>query len=401
VASLDPEDVVDVASALARLLPALPADAQRPALDALLAPPLRQLHCMLPDASLPLEAPRTPGPGANCGALAEQLDRVAALLRHAGCPDAVAACLASPVWPLVRASLLAVDDERCCDRACRCLKYGLRSAGAQRCGGLLADIGLTIGTLFRRRRAASLLFAASELVREFAGAHGAAQHLQPLLAQLFADACEALPDPPSLAARPDVADDLFLLAGKALKHFPVAVFSQPALASLLSVAASGACTAHREAAESALSFLASLLRLRHGADTAQAQMLAASLAQGGGLRVAHALLAAALVLQPRQMLADVADALTALLFFAREAALGWLQAAVGRLPEQEVPRVDLQPLAAAAAAAAAGEACPPLRAMAEALDELAQVCRRNRRAFEGCHLALTGEAMLPPPPPRA
>ena len=104
---------------------------------------------------------------------------------------------------------------------------------------------------------------------------------------------------------------------------------------------------------------------------------------------------------PPARIPDVAEALHALLQLAQQAALGWLNEAMHALPEAAAPHCDVALLAGCAAAVATqGEGAPRVRQLGDALDELAQVCRRNRHAFEATHMALLGEPPLPPPPLR-
>ena len=395
---LEPEDIVDITSGLAHLLSAIPsAEQQRSALDALLAPPVGALEALLSQTAA---GSTTPPPPAF---LTRYFDRIAAVMRYCGCPAAAAGVLCTRLWPLIAAALMASADEAACDRVCRTLKYALRNAGAPRCGAILAPACELLRQLFHARRHACLLFAASELVREFAGDPAAIPHLTQLLSSLFADAAHALPTLSAFHTAPDVADDTFLMAERALKVMPASVFEPQALRALLAMATTGACVQHREACQSLLLFTGRLLRCR------QPDQLAA-LSQAvppTGEALTRALLTAALVALPPARIPDVADALHALLSLGQEAALGWVQATLSRLPETAAPQQDVASLARVCAGvatpgrvSATGGVIVPVRSLCEALDEMAQVTRRNRHAYEAAYAALTGEQMLPPPPPR-
>ena len=388
---LDEGDVVEVASALARLVAAQPHAHQLAAMEALLSPPLSALEALLP-AREPAQQQQPPS-----AAVVRQFDRVAAVLRCSDAPEAAAAVFLSRVWPLTQRALQRCAEERACERACRALKYALRAAGAQRCAPVLPPACQLISGLFSQRRHACLLFAATELLRAFAPDPQAAQHLTALLLSLFAHAQQALPSLGAFDAAPDVVDDLFLLADRALKLLPSAVFDPAALAALLAMAATGCGVQHREACQSLLLFTAAALQRRGPQELAA---LAQALPPRGPA-LARALLTAALVTLPPARIPDVAEALHALLQLAQQAALGWLNEAMHALPEAAAPHCDVALLAGCAAAVATqGEGAPRVRQLGDALDELAQVCRRNRHAFEATHMALLGEPPLPPPPLR-
>jgi transportin-3 len=392
------DDIVDITSGLAHLVGALPSpEQQRAALDAILAPPMSVLDAMLAQhnggGAMGLSAPPPPA------LLSRQFDRISAAIRWCGCPDAAAGILCTRLWPLIAAAWASCPDEGACDRVCRTLKYALRTGGAPRCSSILAPAADLLRQLFHARRHACLLFAASELVREFAGDAVAVPLLTALLASLFADSAASLPSLAAFQAAPDVVDDAFLLADKALKVLPGSVFDPPTLHALLTLAATGACVQHREASQSLLLFTGRLLRCRQGDQV----MALSQVLLHVGPALTQALLTAALVALPPARISDVADALHALLLLAQGTALAWVMATLSRLNETAAPQHDVAALArvcTAVATPAAPDACPSVRALGDALDELAQVTRRNRRAYEAADAALRGEQQLPPPPPR-
>ena len=391
------DDVLDVTRAAAHVAAALPDGASLAgALDALLAPSLATLAQLLPADVAGAGAPPPPPPPAP--PLSRAFDRVAAAVRDfadasgtGGPPagaaaDAVAAAFLQRVWPLLERALLRCGDETAGEHACRAVKHALRAAGAQRMAPLLPPLGALLAPLFSARRHACLLFAAGELAREFAANADAAQHLSALVATLLREAAAGFPTAAAFDAAPDVADDAFLLASRALKLLPGAVLESATLGALLDAAAPGSHVRHREACGSVLVFTGSLLRRR---DASALAALSAALPPRGP-RLAAALLGAALVTLPRGSLsADAAEAMHALLALAAQAGRDWIHAALGALPEIAAPRADIAAFAAVAdAVAAGGPAQPSEKALGAALEELAQVVRRSRRALDAAHTAL-------------
>jgi transportin-3 len=397
--ALEAEDVLEVTRAVAFTAAALTDGATLAnALNALLSPPLAALAALLPDEPPPGALPPPPPPS---GGIVRAFDRLAAIFRDvasgggsgaggeagagAGAADAVAGAFAGRVWPLAERALRRCGDEGACERVCRCLKYALRAGGAARLAGVLPPLGALLRPLFAARRHACLLFAAGELAREFAPHAGAAPALSPLLAGLLADACAALPTTRDFNAQPDVADDAFLLADRTLKLLPEVIFTPATLGPLLDAAAVGATVDHREACQSVLNFLCNALRRREpGALAALTSVLPPR-----GPALTRGLLAGGLVALPLSRGRDVADALHALLSLAADAGRAWVHATLALLHETVAPASDVAAFAAVAdAVAAGGAAARTQRALAAALDELAQVCRRNRRAHDGAHAAL-------------
>jgi transportin-3 len=399
VRALEAEDVLEVTRAVAFTSAALSdAATLANALSALLSPPLATLAALLPDEPPPGALPPPPPPSSG---IVRAFDRLSAIFRDvasgtggadasasAAAADAVSAAFATRVWPLAERALRRCGEEGACERVCRCIKYALRAGGASRLSGVLPPLGALLRPLFAARRHACLLFAAGELAREFAPHADAAAALAPLLAGLLADACAALPTTRDFNAQPDVADDAFLLADRTLKLLPHVVFAPDTLGALLDAAAAGATVEHREACQSVLTFLCNALRRREpGAMSA----LSAALPPRGPT-LTRALLAGGLVMLPLSRGRDVADALHALLSLAAAAGAGWVRATLALLHESVAPASDVAAFAAVADAVAAGGAgAPSCRALAAALDELAQVCRRNRRAHDGAHAALVAQ----------
>jgi hypothetical protein len=69
----------------------------------------------------------------------------------------------------------------------------------------------------------ALLYVASELTKAFAREPSAQAALGPILAALIVSSCQELGGLQNMTARPDLTDDLFLLAGRALNYSPTLI----------------------------------------------------------------------------------------------------------------------------------------------------------------------------------
>ena len=81
----------------------------------------------------------------------------------------------------------------------------------------------------------------------------------PMLARMMVGACSGLRSLQEVGARPDLADDTFLLAGRALSYAPRLVLKPQLLPVLLDAVMAGLLVQHREACCSILGFVVRLL----------------------------------------------------------------------------------------------------------------------------------------------
>ncbi len=151
-----------------------------------------------------------------------------------------------------------------------------------------------------------------------------------MFSRMLACACGMLRSLRDITERPDVADDTFLLAGRALSYAPRLLVTPQLLPVLLDSALAGLLVQHREACCSILSFIVRLLdpaTHRNCAPDAVAALQAA-LAPRAPLLV-RLLLAGAAGALPTSRLAELTDVLYALLKVGRQRVRG-LGVGVGR-----------------------------------------------------------------------
>lgn len=191
----------------------------------------------------------------------------------------------------------------------------------------------------------------------------------------------------ALSARPDLTDDLFLLAARALNYSAPLVVTPQVLPPLLDAALPGTLVQHREACRSVLNFLRALLDPSAApaalatAPAAQ-QLLREQVCRVGGA-LSRLLLAGAAGALPDARVPDVAEPLAALLRLAGPQALAWLSEAVSALPAAALDDADKQLLLGAAAVlanAAGGGGRADTDDFEAALCRAADLCRRNARS---------------------
>jgi transportin-3 len=155
-----------------------------------------------------------------------------------------------------------------------------------------------------------------------------------MFSRMLGAACSMLRSLKDISERPDVADDTFLLAGRALNYAPRLLLTPQLLSALLDSALAGVLVQHREACCSILAFVMRLLDpATHRACAPEAVAhLQAALAPRAPLLVRLVLAGVAGAL-PTNRLAELADVLHALLRVSAVLAgwlAGWLWLVLGR-----------------------------------------------------------------------
>ncbi|KAK2080120.1 hypothetical protein QBZ16_002516 [Prototheca wickerhamii] len=185
-------------------------------------------------------------------------DRITTVFKASRSPETIGQAL-EQIWPLMETALdQYADDPAAVERLCRVPRYGLRTAKRAALRALPALLG-SLPPRFARTQHPAFLFVISEAVKAFGDDPGCAGALAPVFADVVVAACGLLGSLAEVSARPDLADDTFLLAGRALSYCPPLVLQDRVLGTLLQTALHGVLVQHREACCSILAFLARLL----------------------------------------------------------------------------------------------------------------------------------------------
>jgi transportin-3 len=392
---LDEEDVQQVVEAVALAAAALPEAPRREAVQRMLDLLVSPMQAVL---GAPAGATGPPPDAARLHLVLPLAERAGVVFRAAASdPEDVAEALVR-LWPWLERALDAFGgDAAAAERLVKAPRAAVRGAGraAARAAPALAA---ALPPRFEEHGHPCFLWLGSELVKTFGAEPALDAQLGPMLARLLLAATRALQSLADVSARPELADDVFLLAGRGLSYAPRLVLapSQPALLpALLDAAAAGALVQHREACCSVLAFLVRLLDPATHARVppeALAHLQASLAPRAPGL--VRRLLAGATGALPAGRLREIADVLGSMLKAAPAAAAGWCAEAAAALPVEVATESERQRFVEACAAVArAGPACGPAdeRALLVALGELSELCRRNRRAMAGA-----ARALLPP-----
>jgi len=403
--ALEDEDVLQIVEGVTLVVAVLPSDRLSEGLNALLTPvtQLLQNSCavLAPDASF---RPLVP-----------VVDRLSTIFRHfegsrSGMPSprpqgSLVAEALRVYWPMLEQIMdKAKADQMAMEAICKAPRYALRSAG-RAAAQLLPTLLERLPQLFRATKQPTLLYVCSELVKTF-GEDAANSNSVGMLFQAVVQ--EVLPHLSSLgafSADPDLADDTFLLIGRAISYCPVYVYRDRAfLAALVDSSLHGLLVQQREAGLSVLAFYTKLMDTLavERAVAAGAQQAAANLEgvvmgsreeqQGGptrGSEMMRLLLAGVVGGLPRGRVREVGDAMLSVLMVTQGQGMQWLMEAVNRLPEWVATVADKEHLwKGVQNAVSGGTSRGGSRIMEDTLGEVSDLCRRNQRSLEASQKAL-------------
>ncbi|KAI7846036.1 hypothetical protein COHA_000403 [Chlorella ohadii] len=429
---LDEDDVQQLIEGVTLVASALPDGQRQPCVQQMLDIVVQPMQGILQQAAVgsPGSAPGTPTAG---GAAQQQqpdvrlvlplMERVTTIFRQeqAGAvkdPADVAEALVR-LWPWIEAALGAqpmqesacptlkpstatstpipapdrfTGDAAAIERICRAPRYAVRSSGK----AAAAAVPLLVASLpqrFEISRQPCFLYVASELIKTFGDEPARDLELGGMFSRMMAGSCAMLRSLRDVSDHPDVADDTFLLAGRALSYAPRLLLTPQLLSVLLDTALAGLLVQHREACCSILAFVVRLLDpATHRAVAPEAvQGLQTALAPRAPLLV-RLVLAGAVGALPTNRLAELTDVLYAVLKVTNQNGLQWVGEALAGIPDEAATSADKQRfMTACQQVVAGGLSQRDERVLQQAVDELSELCRRNRRAAQ-----LAQRALLPP-----
>ncbi|CAL8471497.1 g11039 [Coccomyxa elongata] len=398
-AAVEEANVQQVVEALALVVSALPAEQRKAGLKALLSPVVAAIRdCLEQELRTELTSNGHAINGSAGGRPAQStaagldhtlplVDRMTIIFRYVRDPEAVASSL-QHVWPLLQAITEKFRGRSSAiERVVRCPRYALKTAGKS-AAGLLPTLTETLPGWFEATRHSSFLYVASELIKVFGSDTAHVQELGVLFERLVAKACEQLRSLGDFRDEPDIADDMFLLAGRGLSYCPTIVLTPVSLPRLLDAATAGVLVQHRDACCSILTFLTRLFEpqlLLQCGPSAATQITAAVVPRAPVL--VRLLVAGAVGGLPSPRCADITDALVALLKATHNQGMEWLKAAIDVIPDEAATASDRTQVLSAASEISQGSAAGG-RSMARAMDELSELVRRNRRSLEAAQRAL-------------
>ncbi|KAG4932733.1 hypothetical protein JHK87_046735 [Glycine soja] len=392
------EDSLHLVEALSMVVTELPPDDAKRALEALCIPVIT-----------PLQEAINQGPESLSKRPSRQLtvhiDRFAYIFRFVNHPQVVADAI-QRLWPIFKAIFdIRAWDMRTMESLCRACKYAVRTSGR--------FMGLTIGamleeiqSLYRQHHQPCFLYLSSEVIKEFyySGKDGVplslslprfslswlgteifgsdpscADYLKNLIEALFQHTTRLLTNIQEFTARPDIADDCFLLASRCIRYCPQLFIPSSVFPSLVDCSMIGITVQHREASNSILHFLADIFDLANSSVGEQFIPIRDSVIIPRGASITRILVASLTGALPKSRVDVVSYTLLALTRSYGMQALEWAKKSVLLIPSTAVTDVERSRfLKALSDAASRGDT----NGLTVPVEELSDVCRRNRAVQE-------------------
>ncbi|GAB2213341.1 hypothetical protein Drorol1_Dr00021370 [Drosera rotundifolia] len=221
---------------LSMVITELPPDQAKKALEALCLPVVTPLQDIINQGPVILGQK-----GAR--ELTVHIDRLAYIFRYVNHPEAVADAI-QRLWPIFKAIFdIGAWDMRTMESLCKACKYAVRTSGRY--------MGVTIGAmlgeiqgLYQQHQQPCFLYLSSEVIKIFGSDSSCSEYLRNLIAAPFSRTTCLLTSIQDFTARPDVADDCFLLPSRCIRD-SIIVPRGPTITRILIASLTGALPSSR------------------------------------------------------------------------------------------------------------------------------------------------------------
>ncbi|GAU32858.1 hypothetical protein TSUD_209260 [Trifolium subterraneum] len=365
------EDSLHLVEALSMVVTELPLEDAKRALEALCIPVIS-----------PLQEAINQGPESLSKRPSRQLtvhiDRFAYIFRYVKHPQVVADAI-QRLWPIFKAIFdVRAWDMRTMESLCRACKYAVRTSGR--------FMGLTIGamleeiqSLYRQHHQPCFLYLSSEVIKIFGSDPSCADYLKNLIEALFQHTTRLLTNIQEFTARPDIADDCFLLASRCIRYCPQLFIPSPVFPSLVDCSMVGITVQHREASNSILHFFSDIFDLANSTMGEQFLPIRDSIIIPRGASITRILVASLTGALPKSRVEVVSYTLLALTRSYGMQALEWAKQSIMLIPSTAVTDLERSRFLKALSDVASGG---DTNGLIVPIEELSDVCRRNRAVQE-------------------
>ncbi|GMY24089.1 transportin MOS14 isoform X1 [Fagus crenata] len=365
------EDSLHLVEALSMVITELPPDNAKRALEALCLPVVTPLQEAVNQGQEILN--KRPA-----RELTVHIDRFAYIFRYVKHPEAVADAI-QKLWPIFKAIFdLRAWDMRTMESLCRACKYAVRTSGR--------FMGITIGAmleeiqgLYKQHHQSCFLYLSSEVIKIFGSDPSCANYLKNLIESLFIHTTLLLTNIQEFTARPDIADDCFLLASRCIRYCPQLFIPSEVFQSLVDCSMIGITVQHREASNSILTFLSDIFDIANSSKGEQYLPIRDSVLIPRGPSITRILIASLTGALPSSRLEPVTYTLLSLTRAYGVRAVEWAKECVSLIPLTAVTEVERSRFLKALSDAASGF---DINSMTVPIEEMADVCRRNRTVQE-------------------
>ncbi|KAG9439130.1 hypothetical protein H6P81_019295 [Aristolochia fimbriata] len=365
------EDSLHLVEALSVVVAKLSPDQAKKALEILCLPVVNPLQDYVNLGSGPLQQ-------VPARQLMIHIDRLANIFGHVNHPEAVADAV-QRLWPMFKAIFDHRGwDMRTMESLCRACKYAVKTSG-NLMGNTIGSMLEEIQGLYQLHHQPCFLYLSSEVIKKFGSDPSCASYLGSLIEALFSHTTHILRTIQDFTARPDIADDCFLLASRCIRYCPHIFIPSSIFPSLIDCAMIGITVQHREACKSILAFLSDVLLLANSKGGGPHGSIIDSVIFSRGSSLTRILIASLTGALPSSRVQEVTDVLISLTRSYGMKVLEWAKGSISLLPSTAVTEIEGSRFLNALVEAASG--ADPYTIMAP-IEELSDVCRRNRTVQE-------------------
>ncbi|KAK1306879.1 hypothetical protein QJS10_CPA10g01680 [Acorus calamus] len=365
------DESMHLVEALSIVISELPEDQAKSALEALCMPIVTPLQEVVNQGGVSLQQ-------VTARQLTIHIDRLSHIFRYLNLPEAVADAV-QRIWPIFKAIFdHRAWDMRTMESLCRTCKYAVRTAGkfmGITIGAMLEEIQL----LYQQHHQPCFLYLSSEVIKIFGSDPSCANYLRSLIEALFQHTTILFKNIDDFTARPDVADDCFLLASRCIRYCPELLIPSSVFPSLIDCSMIGATIQHRDACNSILTFLSDVLDLANSPSGEKYRSIVDSIMIPRGSTLTRIFIASLTGALPISRLEEVSYVLTALMKTYGIRVLEWAKECILLIPSTAITEAECSSFLQALSEAASGKGAS---ALTFTLEELSDLCRRNRTVQE-------------------
>lgn len=370
---LSTEDALQLIEALSMVITALSPEPAKKALEALCLPAVAALQEVITQAAGSSQQ-------FNANQYTVPIDRLANIFRYVNHPEAVADAFRK-IWPILK----AVFDQRAWDmltmeRLCRACKYAVRTCGRSM-GVTIGDMLQVVQLQYQHHHQSCFLYLSSEVIKVFGSDPSCANYLGALITSLFSHTISLLKTIQDFTSRPDIADDCFLLASRCIRYCPHLFVPSTIFSSLVDCAMTGITIQHREACTSIITFLNDIFDVATSIGGKQYRLVIDNIIFPRAASLTRILIGSLAGALPESRLEQVISVLMSLTRVYGMQVVTWAQEAISLVPSVAITDGERSNFLGALSSAASASGSNSL-AIIGSLEELSDVCRRNKTVQE-------------------
>ncbi|KAJ3682345.1 hypothetical protein LUZ60_014918 [Juncus effusus] len=361
------DDSMHLVEALSVVITELPLEHARKALELISMPAVNPLQAIINQGAEALQQ-------VPARQFTVHIDRLACIFRNVNLPEVVAEAI-QKFWPLFKAIFdTRAWDMRTMESLCRACKYAVRTCGRYM-GATIGAMLEEIQALYQQHNQSCFLYLSSEVIKIFGSDPSCANYLRSLIDMLFGHTIKLLSTIQDFTARPDIADDCFLLASRCIRYCPDLFVPSSVFPMLIDCSMIGITIQHRDACKSILSFLSDVVDLSNSSEGEKYKNIINNIILPRGAILTRVLIASLTGALPSSRLEEVSYVLLSLARTYGTHVLTWSTETISLIPSTAVTESESTTFLKAVSDAVAGST---ISSLTDRLEELSDVCRRNR-----------------------